>query len=485
MFSLELRISDELVGRVAVDVRTDGLVFQHKRKSMRLPIESMVSLMRDGDALVIATTLAQRDPLLFHCSEILAHEKFFLTLQTQLPAIPFERRRASTALERRLAKKRAPTDASSFYGPTQAPLTAQLGDAFGRELEYRIEHSMQCQIDGIARPYMAFALQQPAMAFLAACRATHPTTTARLYSYETPGSRRFLVADAALFCEKYLATAPHHRHVYEIIQENHPCRLYFDLEFTKAYNPTVTAPDALLDSLFRLLALAFYRDYGLRLERDAIVDLASSSAAKFSRHWVVAPKDNSGQSVLFQNNIHAGHFIKRMLETYLSDESHPFYVLKKDGTKQLFIDTGVYTRNRAFRLWLSSKYGSDRVLTRCEEAGEVPDAAFLEASYICPTSAIGARLLQCDPPTTSRHTGRGSVARAKSSAPTEYKYGPSPWPALDAFVRGQAIAGGVQGEIRSWQMHIDYPQRITYHMDRNRSAPTIGMRDTNDETGPS
>ena len=33
-----------------------------------------------------------------------------------------------------------------------------------------------------------------------------------------------------------------------------------------------------------------------------------------------------------------------------------------DGDKALFVDGGVYTRNRAFRLFLSSKAGKDAVL---------------------------------------------------------------------------------------------------------------------------
>lgn len=32
------------------------------------------------------------------------------------------------------------------------------------------------------------------------------------------------------------------------------------------------------------------------------------------------------------------------------------------GAKTLFVDTGVYTRNRAFRLYLSSKAGKDALL---------------------------------------------------------------------------------------------------------------------------
>lgn len=32
------------------------------------------------------------------------------------------------------------------------------------------------------------------------------------------------------------------------------------------------------------------------------------------------------------------------------------------GSKTLFVDTGVYTRNRAFRLYLSSKAGKDALL---------------------------------------------------------------------------------------------------------------------------
>ncbi|OQR89664.1 hypothetical protein ACHHYP_06130 [Achlya hypogyna] len=480
MFSLVLRIGGEFVGAVNAAVDADSLVFQHKTKALRLTSTCILRFTRDGDALTITTSLSQKAPVAFECDKIVTADRLFLLLQTTFPTIPFEYR-PTTALMRRLAKQaRATTDASSFYGPRQAPLSAQLGPAFAKELVYRIEHSAQCQIDGIARPHMSFALQQPAIDFLHACRSKHPTTTARLFSFETAGSRKFLVADADLFADTYLQTAPHQRHVYEIIREDHPCRLYFDLEFTKAYNPQITMPSALLDMLFDLVALAFYRDYGLCLRRSDVVDLASSSDSKFSHHWIVAPRTADGRLVLFQNNIHAGHFVKRLLATFV-DDTHPLNVFKKDGSRQLLVDTGVYTRcvaldaasfmrrsNRAFRLWLSSKYGSDRRLQRAPmcQAPFTTDAAFLEAAYVVPTAGAAPVLLQSSP---SEHIGRGST-RIKGP-PAAYQYGPSPYPALDAFIREQATTGGVQGEIRSWQCTEPW---ITYHMDRNRFCGRVG-----------
>ena len=53
------------------------------------------------------------------------------------------------------------------------------------------------------------------------------------------GKRKFLVADIKSFSKKYSEVEVEKRHLYEIIRENFPCRLYFDLEFSVADNPNL------------------------------------------------------------------------------------------------------------------------------------------------------------------------------------------------------------------------------------------------------
>lgn len=53
----------------------------------------------------------------------------------------------------------------------------------------------------------------------------------RVFSFEDAreGKRRFLVSSFASFWANYVHTQLTQRHVYEIIREGVPCRLYFDL----------------------------------------------------------------------------------------------------------------------------------------------------------------------------------------------------------------------------------------------------------------
>ncbi|OQR80577.1 hypothetical protein THRCLA_11985 [Thraustotheca clavata] len=467
MFSMELCIDDESIGVVQVTIDGIGIVFRYKSKAIALSSSHILCFTRKGESLTIATNLSQQKAIYFQCYKIAAFEAFFLNLQTSFPSIQFENV-PMTALERRLAKKaRSETNAASFYG-VESTMLAQLGQNISKQLQYRIEHSKDCQLDGIARPYQIFSLQAPAIEFLQACRAKHPSSMAKLYSYETNGSRKFLVADTSLFAEKYVATASDQRHVYEIIQDQ-PCRLYFDLEYTKQCNSGISDPNTLLDHFFGLLSLAFYRHYEILLKRDAIISLESSSDTKFSQHWIVAPIVD-GKEIFFRNNIHAGHFVKSMLAAFVNDESHPFYVFKKDGTKQLFIDTGVYTKNRAFRLWLSSKYKSDRILASTCTVKFEDISTFLEKTYICPIKLNSPRLLEYSGSTTQfKHSNR-IASGANHPLSAAYHYGPSPFPELDQLIRSQAIKGGVQGEIRSWQLQTNW---ITYHMDKNRFCGRI------------
>jgi hypothetical protein len=63
----------------------------------------------------------------------------------------------------------------------------------------------------------------------------------KLFTFESlmTGKRQFLVADMDSFMRRYLSLEGPKRHVYEIIRDNFPCRLYFDLEYSILTNPDV------------------------------------------------------------------------------------------------------------------------------------------------------------------------------------------------------------------------------------------------------
>ncbi len=61
----------------------------------------------------------------------------------------------------------------------------------------------------------------------------------RPFSFEDPasGQRRFAACTLRDFWAHYGGLIPSQRHFYEILREGTPCRLYLDLEFSRADNP--------------------------------------------------------------------------------------------------------------------------------------------------------------------------------------------------------------------------------------------------------
>ncbi|CAF3681348.1 unnamed protein product [Adineta steineri] len=233
-----------------------------------------------------------------------------------------------------------------------------------------------------------------------------------LFSFESQpeGKRRYQVADIDVFIDEYYQLPPNQRHTYEIIIDKKPSKLYFDLEYDTAANPTIDGPR--LTSNFIQFVLNFMRkrsddlDYSIK---DVLV-LDSTSRKKFSRHLIFQTKDP------FLDNIAVGKFVNLILEdihgclinhqcsavinsqtqqsqhsqSYFDStvfarnllstlESHilrfehcdciddysqlkfkdiiEFIVNKNDGSGVTwFCDMGVYTKNRAFRLLRSSKF---------------------------------------------------------------------------------------------------------------------------------
>ena len=214
------------------------------------------------------------------------------------------------------------------------------------------------------------------------------------------GKRKYLVGEFGRIADWYWRkTEPSSRHLYELIREDTPCRLYFDLEFSREYNPSVPAK-ALLRELEDELAIELQTYYGksmTSLQSSQIINLDSSNDKKFSRHWIVhlyqvvededkesPPSSSSATSVhkqrrelLFRDAPTVGRFIKRMVGRLANElavtggdfaERRPalfkyLFVNTKDTAKQTcFIDLGVYTRNRIFRCLGSSKFGKTSIL---------------------------------------------------------------------------------------------------------------------------
>ncbi|CAH9110259.1 unnamed protein product [Cuscuta europaea] len=178
------------------------------------------------------------------------------------------------------------------------------------------------------------------------------------------------------------------------------------------------------------------------------------------------------------------------------DERFKKLVVFKDSESagipsQLFVDTAVYSRNRCFRLALSSKAGKTSVLLpsgrfKCKDMSE--EEMFM-ASLICNMDAECEKLLVCkmdsdcvrnlhfDTEITENIQQNGTPQAFDSkhfeSDPSRtYLMGKSPFTALDSFIVYIASIGSVPGKIRSWYWFSEYGLMV-YSMSKNRYCERI------------
>ncbi|KAH7853289.1 hypothetical protein Vadar_000944 [Vaccinium darrowii] len=322
----------------------------------------------------------------------------------------------------------------------------------------------------------------------------------RVFSYQDHmnGQRRFLVSTYEEFWRRYKNMNPRFRHHYEVIQEGLPCHLYFDLEFNKRDN-TAKDGDEMVDLLITVVFDALSDKYSIQGDHDWIVELDSSTEAKFSRHLIIRL-----QKTAFKDNSHAGAFVaeicSRINNEKGSDRRFEKLFVSKDSSSadipcQLFVDTAVYSRNRCFRLPLSSKAGKNSVLLptgrfKCKNMSE--ENVFM-ASLICNMDVDCEKLLICkmdldcvkalqfDTEINSEFQKQSSASHefmlnsCTSDLSRTYLIGKSPFPALDFFVESIATIGNVSGKIRSWYWFSEYGMMV-YSMSRNRYCERIGRQ---------
>ncbi|KAF6162166.1 hypothetical protein GIB67_008295 [Kingdonia uniflora] len=334
----------------------------------------------------------------------------------------------------------------------------------------------------------------PVQAYAIEFAKKHPQT--RLFSYQDrlSGQRRFLVSTYKEFWRRYKNMDSRFRHHYEVIQEGLPCHLYFDLEFDKRVNVDKDGEE-MVDLMISVIIDAIFDKYSIQGNQDWVIELDSSTEEKFSRHLIIRiPK------IAFKDNLHVGAFVaeeicSRIYSMRGSDQRLNKLFVSKDSSSQelLFVDTAVYSRNRCFRLPLSSKAGKKSMLLptgrfKCKNMCE--EEMFME-SLICKMDGDCQKLLICkmdldcvktlcfDSEVNANYEQCSSALDGRalrgytSDLPTTYFIGKSPFPALDIFVEYIASTGNISGRIRSWYWFSEYGLMI-YSMSRNRYCEHIG-----------
>ncbi|XP_008055415.1 DNA-directed primase/polymerase protein [Carlito syrichta] len=321
-------------------------------------------------------------------------------------------------------------------------------------------------------------------------------------------------------------------HCYEVIPENAVCKLYFDLEFNKPANPGADGKE-MVALLIEHVCKVLQELHSVNCSAEDVLNLDSSTDEKFSRHLIFQLHD-----VAFKDNIHAGHFVRKILQPALqliasesddgisettgqgfphvsegisfnkmstdkdtegsctldsetlerlgsaepSGPSLSFSVVKTDtGEKQLFVDLGVYTRNRNFRLYKSSKIGKHVTLEIAEDNKFFPTQSkniseeyqyFLSSLVSNVRFSDTLRILTCE---TSQNKQKGVeyLNSMSTSGETIQGFQCSPYPEVDHFVLSLVNNHGIRGGIRRWNYF--FPEELlVYDICKYRWCENIG-----------
>ncbi|XP_075866797.1 DNA-directed primase/polymerase protein isoform X2 [Microcebus murinus] len=325
-------------------------------------------------------------------------------------------------------------------------------------------------------------------------------------------------------------------HCYEVIPENAVCKLYFDLEFNKPANPGADGKK-MVALLIEHVCKELQELYSVNCSAEDVLNLDSSTDEKFSRHLIFQLHD-----VAFKDNIHVGNFVRKILQPALhlaanKDDSSPpetaghgaphfpeapveqgisfnkmstdkdrgeswtlnseklgtwgsaeqssaelsFLVVRNNmGEKHLFVDLGVYTRNRNFRLYKSSKIGKRVALEVAEDNRFFPlQSKYISEEYQYFLSSLISNVrfsdtltvLTCDTPQNKQ---KGvEYFNSNNTSETIEGFQCSPYPEVDHFVLSLVNKNGIKGGIRRWNYF--FPEELlVYDICKYRWCENIG-----------
>ncbi|XP_072051261.1 DNA-directed primase/polymerase protein-like [Amphiura filiformis] len=356
--------------------------------------------------------------------------------------------------------------------------------------------------------------------------ASHPEDI-HVFAKEEPvqdsgikGLRRYFVTNYPQLWHVIRSFADLNKHAsfYEVIPEGAACKLYFDLEFSKELNPDHDG-SKMVKTFTEFVCQQVEDTFHLKCKQRHIIDFDASTESKFSRHLIFnLPK------AAFKDNINAGNFVhhicdeitkqiagastdgdkieakKPRLESNdspLGEDLCCLMIKDKNGEDMLFVDQGVYTRNRNFRLYKCSKLNKENPLELASSNTYMPRLdigspktkrreeyqLFLDSiiSNVRFSSDIQVLSFEGDESRRKTATTLGDKTKANeteaSDKSTELLEGfhHSPYPDIDKFIRTCVTQGGVQGDIRRW-LYFTRGQMIIYDISKNRWCGNIGRQ---------
>ena len=254
-----------------------------------------------------------------------------------------------------------------------------------------------------------------------------------------------------------------------------------------------------MEELFQQVADELQTTLGVLIDREAFLDLDSSTQTKFSRHVIVhMPGDQ-----LFRSNIDVGRVVRGII-----NRSPRALWVETGGVggrqRAHIVDDAVYTKNRALRLYLSSKVGKAAVLLPaesnrfpCDLMSEEGEFAFFLTSLASGGETEGAveegegeegsmggmrrreQDLLCIGPAlscrnnSSRGSGSGGDRRKERATlcSAEEREGLED---LIAFMESRASRGGSRGSVRKIEKQGDH--HLRFHIINNRFCERISRQ---------
>ncbi|XP_045062313.1 DNA-directed primase/polymerase protein [Coregonus clupeaformis] len=329
------------------------------------------------------------------------------------------------------------------------------------------------------------------------------------------GQRIFLVTSYSELWHYYSTYRQSLMHCYEVIPEGAVCKLYFDLEFHRPSNKGFDGK-CMVASLIQYVCEKLEEVYGIECSGKDVLNLDSSTEEKFSRHLIfILP------NAAFKDNLHVGHFIHFILQPVLSmqrrgselendvggvtedsdkrgligspqakrprqeERDLSFLLVKnKDGQEGLFVDLGVYTKNRNFRLYKSSKVGKNAAFTVAEDNKFITkpkrnvsaEECLFQSSLISNVSFTGQKILtwdlheERDGICPKPHAQLGSTSHCVSDSLGGYQC--SPHKEVDNFVLSVVKKDGIQGSIRRWNYFVS-EQLLVYDILKYRWCQNV------------
>lgn len=400
-------------------------------------------------------------------------------------------------------------------------------ESLQKQIEERASHYERKPLSSAYRPRLAkpeepssiwklFRRQNQAFNFVKSCKES-----VHVFALECKmgnGQRIYLVTSYTQLWFYYKARKTL-LHCYEVIPENAVCKLYFDLEFNKLANPGADGKK-MVALLIQHVCKALEEFYNVHCSVEDVFNLDSSTEEKFSRHLIFQLHD-----VAFKDNSHVGNFVRKILQPALHlitkddgdkipeaaghaascfsvtplkqviseaweepelpkqcDPDLSFLVVKNHiGEKCLFVDLGVYTKNRNFRLYQSSKAGKSVSLEVAEDNRFIPkqpnniseeNQYFLSSLVSNVRFSDTLRILTCDPSQTKRKRAECLNSTGTSVESIEGFQG-SPYPEVDQFVLSLVNKHDIKGGIRRWNYF--FPEELlVYDICKYRWCENIG-----------